>query len=228
MPTTRPVGPTVRAKSRLKLPVPHATSSTPSPGESASSSRAIRCSSAMPGPSTPLNMPAERGAPPALVDARHRAAEHQVLDEARGARLLRRAQEVQVAARGPACLRPRLRAQQVTRVRGSWGGRARAPGSARASRSRARARPAARSRARPRAGRMVRREAGDQRPDPVAELEREVRRRRAHQLAHVLDGRLAAAAVWALVLAHRAAAFQKRWKPAAVPTARSPAPGRAR
>ena len=54
-------------------------------------------------------------------------------------------------------------------------------------------------------GGVVRREAGDQRPDPVAELKREVRRRGAHQLAHVLDGRLAAAAVWALVLAQESA-----------------------
>src|SRR5918995_7193414 len=53
-------------------------------------------------------------------------------------------------------------------------------------------------------GRVVRRQAGDQRPDPVADLKREVRRRRAHQLAHILHGRLAAAAVWALVLAQGA------------------------
>ena len=54
IPTTRPSGPTERAKSRVKFPVPHATSSTPSPGLSPSSRRAIRCSSAIPGPRTPL------------------------------------------------------------------------------------------------------------------------------------------------------------------------------
>ena len=54
VPTTRPSGPTVRAKSRVKLPVPQAMSSTPSPGDSASSSRAMRFSSFMPGPKTPF------------------------------------------------------------------------------------------------------------------------------------------------------------------------------
>ena len=43
--------------------------------------------------------------------------------------------------------------------------------------------------------------AGDEDPDPVADLKREVRRRRAHQLVHVLDGGLTAVAVWALVFA---------------------------
>src|SRR4051812_7931055 len=42
----------------------------------------------------------------------------------------------------------------------------------------------------------------DQRLDPVAQLEREVRRGRAHELADVLDGRLALEALGLLVLAH--------------------------
>jgi hypothetical protein len=53
-PTTSPSGPTDLAKSRVKLPVPQPTSSTPSPGDSASSSRAIRFSSFMPGPNAPF------------------------------------------------------------------------------------------------------------------------------------------------------------------------------
>jgi hypothetical protein len=60
-PTTSPSGPTARAKSRVKLPVPQATSSTPSPGESPISSRAIRRSSAIPGPSTPFNTRPQAG-----------------------------------------------------------------------------------------------------------------------------------------------------------------------
>src|SRR5688572_9279674 len=49
---------------------------------------------------------------------------------------------------------------------------------------------------------MVLGEAVDQVRDAVADLEREVRRGRAHQLPHVLDGRLALQAVGTLVLAH--------------------------
>ena len=56
------------------------------------------------------------------------------------------------------------------------------------------------------AGGVIRRKPGDQRPDAVAELEREVGRRSAHQLAHVLDGGLAPQAVRSLVLAHWSAA----------------------
>ncbi len=37
---------------------------------------------------------------------------------------------------------------------------------------------------------MVGRQAGDQRGDAIAQLQREVRRGGAHQLAHVLDGHL--------------------------------------
>ena len=53
-----------------------------------------------------------------------------------------------------------------------------------------RARRAARSRARPRRARGGRRAAADQPADAVAQLEREMRRGGAHQLAHVLDGHL--------------------------------------
>jgi len=54
------------------------------------------------------------------------------------------------------------------------------------------------------ARRMIVREAGDQLGDPVAQLQREVRRRRAHQLAHVLDPDVVGggAALWRLGLAH--------------------------
>ena len=54
IPTASPVSPTVRPNSRVKFPGPQATSSTPSPGDRARSRRAMRCSSAMLGPSTPL------------------------------------------------------------------------------------------------------------------------------------------------------------------------------
>jgi hypothetical protein len=42
----------------------------------------------------------------------------------------------------------------------------------------------------------------DELGDPVAQLEREVRRRGAHELAHVVDGDLAAGAIGMLGLAH--------------------------
>src|SRR5947209_7471230 len=53
-------------------------------------------------------------------------------------------------------------------------------------------------------GRMIGRQAADQGPDPLAQLEREVRGRGAHQLAHVLDGDLVVGleSVWMLGLAH--------------------------
>ena len=86
---------------------------------------------------------------------------------------------------------------------GSWAGRARGPGSARAAPS-----PCASVSSRA-ISRSPSRRAGwpSGRPptrfgDPVADLEREVRGGGAHQLAHVLDGRLARGAVGSLVLAH--------------------------
>src|SRR4051794_17035017 len=52
------------------------------------------------------------------------------------------------------------------------------------------------------ARRMVLRQAADQVADAVADLQREVRRRGAHQLTDVLDGRLAPDPLCSLVLAH--------------------------
>ncbi len=54
------------------------------------------------------------------------------------------------------------------------------------------------------AGGMVGWETADQRLDPLAQLQREVRGRGAHQLTNVLDGHLAARAqpIWMLSLAH--------------------------
>src|SRR3954447_8797951 len=46
-------------------------------------------------------------------------------------------------------------------------------------------------------------QATDHVPDPVADLQREVRRRGAHELAHVIDRGLAGQPFGALVLAHR-------------------------
>ena len=58
---------------------------------------------------------------------------------------------------------------------------------------------------------MVRREARDQVLDAVADLQREVGRRRAHQLAHVLGGGLAADAARHLVLAHGGQRYGSRY-----------------
>ena len=95
-----------RGESRVKLPGPQATSSTPSPGTRPSSSRAIRRSSAMPGPEHALGHAAERRAPPALVDRLTRPGEHQVCDEARLGR--GRARAGRGSRRGGRCP-PRLR-----------------------------------------------------------------------------------------------------------------------
>src|SRR5947209_8196266 len=60
------------------------------------------------------------------------------------------------------------------------------------------------------AGGMVWRQVCDQRAYPVSDLKREVRRGCAHQLAYVLDGRLAPEALRVLVLAHRAGTLPGR------------------
>src|SRR5215210_6752515 len=52
------------------------------------------------------------------------------------------------------------------------------------------------------AGRVIGRQATDQVGDPVAQVKREVRGGGAHQLAHVLERRLALVAVGSLELAH--------------------------
>ena len=155
-------------------------------------------------PEHALDRAAERGPPPALVDARHEAGEHQVLGRA-GRLRPGGAEQVEVAAGEPARLRARRRERSA---------RARARASA--------VRPARRRRLgqSPRLARLA--WLGPRRSDPwatsssraisrspstraggpagrpairlrdaVAELQREVRGGGAHQLAHVLDRGLA-------------------------------------
>ena len=199
----QPVGPTERAKSRLKLPVPQATSSTPSPGESDEQQAGDAVLVGHAGAEHALEHAAEGGPPPALVDARHRRR------SASGPGSGRSSAGRPTARSG----RGSRRASARSRAPGSSSGRARSSALGSAQRGSS-GRPCscswigprfsepcascvepARSRARPRAapgwsaGRP-----DDQRADPVAELQREVRGGRAHQLAHVLDGGLAAGA----------------------------------
>ena len=54
MPTTSPAGPTTRAKSRVKLPGPQATSSTPSPGREPEQQPGDAVLVGHAGPDTPL------------------------------------------------------------------------------------------------------------------------------------------------------------------------------
>ena len=199
-----PRSPTVCANSRVKLPGPHATSSTTSPAPRPSSRRAMRISSAIPGPVTPLTTRASAGSPVALVDRGHEPRRHQVLRRAgrlagplragRGSRhALRRARG---RARPP---RGRAAPGTVHRRRAGvvrWSGMSPA-------------RVSGRRRSRPDAARVARvagelleardlplalhphRVAGgqpvDQALDPVADLEREVGRRRTGEGANVLD-----------------------------------------
>ena len=61
IPSTSPRSPTARANSREKFPGPQATSSTTSPGPRPRRSRAIRTSSAIPGPVIPFTARANAG-----------------------------------------------------------------------------------------------------------------------------------------------------------------------
>ena len=64
------------------------------------------------------------------------------------------------------------------------------------------------------AGRMVGRQAVDQVSDPVANLQREVRGRRTHELPHVLNGRLALHAVATFEFAQDSEATSAGFRPA--------------
>ena len=210
IPTASPAGPTTRPKSRVKLPGPQATSRTPSPGHRPSSSRAMRCSSPMPAAVTPLATrpmpgatsarrstgsmrvsmrswasPVEAGASPAPRRSSH--------PRGAGARRSAGSASSATARSMPAGLPRRYVVARAARgvQRGQRhdallvGGAADLAGEAQ----------------RPQAGdlalaldpgRVILRQARDQPGDAVAELQREVRRRGAHELADVLDRDLVA------------------------------------
>ena len=117
MPTTRPgladgARELAREVARPAGDVEHAVAAARAP----SSSLAIRCSSAIPGPNSPFGHPAERRAPPALVDAADDAGAHQVLDGA--GRLEIAAEQVEVAGvASSARPAPRLQERQHPLVR---------------------------------------------------------------------------------------------------------------